>query len=85
MSLITKYAFRDCLLEAAGPRTVVSGPCYSCKTQQTLRVDTKDLDDFRAGKFAQDCFHYLTAGQREFLISGICDSCWDNMFPEEEE
>lgn len=34
---------------------------------------------------AQEAFPYLTASEREILISGICPKCWDKMFPEEEE
>jgi hypothetical protein len=86
MALIEKYAFRgDCEFERDGDRTTVTGPCYGCKETQTVRVGTKDLSDFRAGKFAQDCFSYLSPAEREFLISGICDRCWDEMFPPENE
>ena len=34
------------------------------------------------GEFAQDCFPYLTAGQRELMISNTCDDCWNKFFPE---
>ena len=34
-------------------------------------------------------FDYLSAGQRELMISGTCDTCWNKFFPyankEEEE
>jgi hypothetical protein len=46
---------------------------------------TADLARYKAGEFAQDCFPYLNAAQREFLISGISGESWDEMFPEEDE
>lgn len=87
MALMPKYAFRDtCTIEnAVLDHVAVSGPCYSCGKPQTVFVKKADLDRFRNGEFAQDCFPYLPAGEREFLISGICDSCWDEMFPSEDD
>jgi len=86
--LIEKYAFRDgiCAVDNADATYAeVSGPCYSCSEKQTVRAKIEDLARFRNGGFAQDCFSYLTAAEREFLISGICDKCWNEMFGGEEE
>lgn len=86
MSLMTKYAFRgSCELIEIDNEVTVSGPCHFCRTPQRVTVKKADLEKFRAGNYAQDCFQGLSPGQREFLISGICDKCWDDMFPEEEE
>jgi hypothetical protein len=91
VSLITKYAFRDgcCKLAVAAiaPEFTVAvrGPCYQCKTAQEIIVADAALRKFRAGGFAQDCFPGLPAEQREFLISGICGKCWDELFKESEE
>lgn len=88
MSLIEKYAFRgDC---AATPdpnaaHTTVRGPCCFCRAPQAVTVETPDLAKFRAGNFAQDCFPYLNADQREFLISGICGPCWNDCFSEDDD
>ena len=89
--LIEKYAFRDgcCRLDVAALepvfRVAVRGPCYQCGAPQEVVVDDAALRKFRAGGFAQDCFPYLPAAEREFLISGICDKCWNEMFADVEE
>lgn len=36
------------------------------------------------GGYIQDLMPTLTAGERELLISGTCDSCWKEMFGEDE-
>lgn len=33
----------------------------------------------------QEAFPYLTASEREILISGICPTCWDKVFGSDEE
>jgi hypothetical protein len=86
--LIEKYAFRDgcCdVAQADADNVVVEGPCYSCQEKQQVTVKQADLSRFQAGEFAQNCFPYLSAPAREFLISGICDECWNDMFPPEDE
>jgi hypothetical protein len=91
VSLIKKYAFRDgcCSLTwgAVGERQTlrVTGPCIYCGTEQSIRLDAEAAIKFREGGFAQDCFPTLSADQREFLISGICGKCWNEMFPDEED
>lgn len=88
MPLIENYALRGkcCSVRAVDDvNSDVTGPCYSCKKPQKVQIKTTDLTRFRGGTFAQDCFPYLSAADREFLISGICGKCWDNMFPANEE
>jgi hypothetical protein len=63
----------------------VDGPCYECKKPQAVTVPAAAFIKFGQGGFAQDCFPALPAEQREFLISGICGKCWDELFPEEDE
>jgi hypothetical protein len=52
---------------------------------QTISALPADLQKFSEGKHAQSAFPYLSAAEREFLISGICPNCWDLMFSAEEE
>lgn len=86
MSLMTKYAFRgSCELTEIDDEVTVFGPCHFCKAPQSVTVNKTDLDKFRDGRFAQDCFPDLSPSQREFLISGICDKCWDDMFSGDED
>ncbi len=93
MASIKKYAFRDgccttTLVDAETTRNTlrVDGPCIYCQSPQSVTVPAADLIKFGQGGFAQDCFPALAAEQREFLISGICGKCWDQMFlPDDEE
>jgi hypothetical protein len=86
--LVEKYVFRPGICEvvqADDTNATVTGPCYSCGQPQTVTVSIEALARFRDGGFAQDVFPKLPAEQREFLISGICGTCWDEMFPDAEE
>jgi len=59
--------------------------CHNCKTKDVLEVEVEDWKKWLTGHFfTQDVFPYLTAGERELLISGCCDSCWNAMFSEPE-
>ena len=48
-----------------------------------------DYDAWHNGALIQEVFDYLTAGQRELMLSNTCDTCWNKFFPyadkEEEE
>lgn len=59
--------------------------CSSCGESHQVIVDDNDIASYRNGALAQDVFPYLTPSQREFFFqSGLCDDCWDNLFPNEE-
>lgn len=80
--LIDKYVLRPgcCAVNTSDNNTVVTGPCYYCKNRQEVTVKSAAFEKFISGSLVQDCFPELSAGRREFLISGICDSCWAEMF-----
>jgi hypothetical protein len=59
--------------------------CPFCGQTHEVLVFEDDYDAWQGGARAQDVFFYLSANEREMLISGICPKCWDNMFGEEEE
>lgn len=63
----------------------VTVTCIMCKKEITFEVKESDFQDWRGGKFVQDAFPYLSEGQRELLISGVCDDCFKTMFSDEEE
>lgn len=86
MSLITKYVFRgNCTVLDDGVDSEIEGPCVMSGRMVKVKVKSTDLARYRAGEFVQDCFPYLNAAQREFLISGISGEAWANMFLEEDE
>lgn len=59
--------------------------CPMCKSFTFVCVDAFDYGDWQNGKHAQDAFPYLSANEREMLISGICPDCWDKMFGGDDE
>jgi hypothetical protein len=50
-----------------------------------MDVKMIDLAAYEDGAHIQDAFPYLTAGQRELIITGINDEMWGDMFGDEEE
>ncbi len=58
--------------------------CVHCDYTEDILVDEADYDAWHNGAFIQDVFPYLTAGQRELMISNTCDNCWKKFFGEDE-
>lgn len=52
-------------------------PCAFCGKTATLDLDADKLKKFRAGVMVQQVFPELSAGDRELLISGTHDECWE--------
>ena len=57
--------------------------CRICSNEFTLQVNQNDLEDWQEGKYIQDAMPYLSAGERELLISNICEECFTNLFGED--
>jgi len=55
--------------------------------ERTLDIPaTQEMfDRYAVGELLQDAFFGLTAGQREFIKTGITDEEWDSLFKEGEE
>lgn len=55
--------------------------CSHCGKAYLLAYDQGDYNDWKSGeKLIQDALYYLSAGDRELLLSKTCDSCWNDMF-----
>lgn len=54
--------------------------CGMCETVYALMIDPDDLKRWRKGELIQTAMPYLSADQRELLISGTCGKCFDKMF-----
>jgi len=56
--------------------------CAVCRKFVAVRLDPDDLDRHRSGVPVQDAFTnengvpYMSAGDRELFISGVCSDCW---------
>jgi hypothetical protein len=57
--------------------------CTKCLTEVLISVEYDDYEAWRNGELIQNAMPYLTADQREILISNICGDCFDLMFPED--
>ena len=56
--------------------------CPICGEYHEVEVSESDFVAWQCGEHAQNAFPYLTANEREILISGICSKCWTDMFGE---
>lgn len=54
--------------------------CWNCKRVFTIECDSGDYDAWKDGELIQESLHYLSADDRELLISNTCGECWDKMF-----
>ena len=54
--------------------------CPICNRTNEITVKEADVLSWNEGALAQDAFPYLSADEREMLISGICPDCWENLF-----
>jgi hypothetical protein len=59
--------------------------CPFCGNKNTVMVESQDYADWRNGKLAQDAFDYLSADDREIIISGVCPTCWSQTFGDDED
>jgi len=60
--------------------------CKYCGITYQILADREDLDSWMNGnRYIQDLLAYLSPAERELLISGTCDNCWNQMFPEVDE
>lgn len=59
---------------------IVTTVCPFCGKSHDVLVNENDYYDWKDGKLAQDAFPYLSADEREMLISGICPDCWNQMW-----
>jgi len=59
--------------------------CWRCGVDHTVMANEMDVAHWEGGASIQDALGYLTADERELLISGTCGACFDNMFPPDPE
>ena len=60
--------------------------CVQCGITYQIIADKDDIVRWQSGSgYIQDILGYLSAAERELLISGTCDNCWKNMFGSNDE
>ena len=63
-----------------------SKSCIHCEAKHIFKLSSTDYDDvFYKRRFMQEIFPELSMDQRELMISGTCKSCWDEIFPPDED
>jgi hypothetical protein len=66
------------------PRITLKLKCVECNKVFYITVYKKDIKRYEEGDLVQVAFPYLTTGERELIVSGICEKCFDKIFMEEE-
>lgn len=60
--------------------------CRSCGEMKQVVCDPQDMQKWKDGEgYIQDVLHYLSAGDRELLLSSTCDDCFQKMFGSSED
>lgn len=82
-----RYADSSCdVVESFDPHSYTFiGACVVTGKEQKVTVKAEDLHKYRQGGYVQECFPYLSKGEREFLISGTSDEGWTILFGSEDE
>lgn len=67
--------------------TTVTKQCIFCNQPASITLDTAKWRawDYGRGPFIQDLMPEMSAGERETLISGSHEACFDKAFPPEDE
>lgn len=65
---------------------IIACECPLCHKVNEVTVELHHYLDYAFGHLkAQDAFPYLSADERELIISGTCSECWNKMFGDEDE
>ncbi|MFN9601819.1 MAG: formylglycine-generating enzyme family protein, partial [Planctomycetota bacterium] len=65
---------------------IISVDCRFCGTTYKISCRKEDYESYKRGDdLIQEALDYLTAGEREMIISQICDSCFDERFTNQDE
>ena len=63
--------------------TILEIPCPFCGKISKLKVSTKvwrdGLNAYKNGALIQNAWPTLSPSDRELILTGICDTCWNKM------
>lgn len=62
---------------------MVTKTCVVCDQDSGILVPREGYEKWQAGAFVQDAFPDMSAADREVLVSGTHDKCWNEMYDEE--
>jgi hypothetical protein len=69
-------------MTAANDTIEITANCTFCYKSVTVRAPRQGYANWQDGALIQDAMPTLTPGEREFLISRICEPCFDATFKE---
>lgn len=68
-----------------GEIMLVTATCPQCHKPDLLELSEAGFTAWRLGKLIQEALPELSNTQREQLITGTCQPCWDAMWAEEDD
>jgi len=83
-----RYAdnFCECVEQYEPEHTYTfTGPCLGTRKNYSVTVKAPDLYKYRQGEYIQNAFPYLSAGDREFLMSGYSPEGWEKTFGRDDD
>lgn len=61
------------------------GNCFYCRKEHSVNITIKEFLDWQTQNMhIQEALKSVSSEDREFLVSGICPTCWRQVFPVEE-
>ena len=62
------------------PTVILTATCPLCHHTSFVEVAEASFAEWQNGELAQNAFPYLSATNREILISGLCPHCQKEIF-----
>jgi hypothetical protein len=73
-------------IKKTGDKVIVTTrQCIMCGLLHEVEVDEAQLRRYMEGEFVQKAFPDMSVAERELLVSGTDDECFNLMFPEEDQ
>lgn len=77
----------SCFTESISQNKVIlTTVCPFCNKPQKMVLEGAKAAEYKKGKVAyeagyriQDAFPSFTLSEREFILTGICDECWESI------
>ena len=70
-------------MENTAPTTKLTRTCPLCGKTYSMEFDSvllnKGMEAYKNHALVQYAFPTFTKSQREFLMTGICDDCWNSL------
>ena len=75
----------DTTREQTNGTTIISICCTNCEQLKEFTVQTAHYQAWISGTVIQAAMPEISEDERELLISGMCGTCFDALFADEDE